>query len=37
MAHLVGVFQTAHTPFCYRGPEDWNQARSARALRADLR
>jgi hypothetical protein len=37
MAHLVGVFQMAHTPFCYRGPEDWNQARSARALRADLR
>src|SRR5262245_51127545 len=36
MAHLVGVFQTAHTPFCYRRPEDWNQARSGRTLRADV-
>ena len=36
MAELVGVFQTAHTPFCYRRPEDWNQVRGARALRADV-
>jgi Catalytic LigB subunit of aromatic ring-opening dioxygenase len=36
MAKLVGVFQTAHTPFCYRRPEDWNQVRSARSLRADV-
>ena len=36
MAHLVGVFQAAHTPFCYRRPEDWNQARRARALRVDV-
>ena len=36
MAQLVGVFQAAHTPFCYRRPEDWNQVRGARALRADV-
>ncbi len=36
MAQIVGVFQTAHTPFCYRRPEDWNEARSARSLRADV-
>lgn len=36
MAKLVGVFQTAHTPFCYRRPEDWNRARSGRQLRADV-
>ena len=36
MGQLVGVFQTAHTPFCYRRPEDWNQARSGRELRADV-
>ena len=36
MGKLVGVFQTAHTPFCYRRPEDWNQARSGRELRADV-
>jgi hypothetical protein len=36
MAQLVGVFQAAHTPFCYRRPEDWNQARGGRALRADV-
>ena len=36
MAKLVGVFQTAHTPFCYRRPEDWNKVRGARALRADV-
>ena len=36
MAQIVGVFQTAHTPFCYRRPEDWNAARSGRVLRADV-
>jgi len=36
MVQLVGVFQAAHTPFCYRRPEDWNQARSGRELRADV-
>jgi len=36
MAQIVGVFQTAHTPFCYRRPEDWNRARSGRPLRADV-
>jgi hypothetical protein len=36
MAQIVGVFQTAHTPFCYRRPEDWNLVRSKRALRADV-
>jgi hypothetical protein len=36
MARIVGVFQTAHTPFCYRRPEDWNRARSGRPLRADV-
>jgi hypothetical protein len=36
MAQLVGVFQTAHTPFCYRRPDDWNKVRGARALRADV-
>ena len=36
MAKLVGVFQTAHTPFCYRRPEDWDRARSGRLLRPDV-
>jgi hypothetical protein len=36
MAKIVGVFQTAHTPFCYRRPEDWNRARSGRQLRPDV-
>ena len=36
MAQVVGVFQTAHTPFCYRSPEQWNIARKARSLRADV-
>ena len=36
MARLVGVFQAAHTPFCYRRPEDWNRARSGRPLRPDV-
>lgn len=36
MAKIVGVFQTAHTPFCYRRPEDWQRARGARKLRPDV-
>jgi hypothetical protein len=36
MAKIVGVFQVAHTPFCYRRPEDWNKARAARPIRADV-
>jgi hypothetical protein len=36
MAKIVGVFQAAHTPFCYRRPEDWNRARSGRQLRPDV-
>jgi hypothetical protein len=36
MAQIVGVYQTAHTPFCYRRPEDWGPARSARPVRADV-
>jgi hypothetical protein len=36
MTKIVGVFQTAHTPFCYRRPEDWNRARSGRQLRPDV-
>ena len=36
MAQIVGVYQTAHTPFCYRRPEDWNRARSERPVRADV-
>jgi aromatic ring-opening dioxygenase catalytic subunit (LigB family) len=36
MAQIVGVFQAAHTPFCYRRPEDWNKARSARPIRKDV-
>ena len=36
MAQIVGVFQAAHTPFCYRRPEDWNRARAARPIRPDV-
>jgi len=36
MARIVGVFQTSHTPFCYRRPEAWNDARRGRPLRADV-
>jgi len=36
MAQIVGVFQTAHSPFCYRRPEDWNRVRSTRPIRADV-
>ena len=36
MAKLVGAFNTAHTPFCYMPPENWNAIRATRALRADV-
>jgi hypothetical protein len=36
MARVVGVFNTAHTPFCYMPPENWNAIRATRALRADV-
>lgn len=36
MAKVVGVFNTAHTPFCYMPPENWNAIRATRALRADV-
>lgn len=36
MAKIVGVFQTAHTPFCYRRPEAWNDLRAGRPIRADV-
>jgi hypothetical protein len=36
VAQIVGVFQTSHTPFCYRRPEAWNDARAGRPLRADV-
>jgi hypothetical protein len=36
MAKLVGVFNTAHSPFCYMPPEQWNEVRSRRSLREDV-
>jgi hypothetical protein len=36
MAKLVGVFNTAHTPFCFMPPENWDVVRSARPIRADV-
>jgi hypothetical protein len=36
MAKLVGVFNTAHSPFCYSAPETWNETRARRALREDV-
>ncbi|MGH2600997.1 MAG: hypothetical protein ACRDJ9_16620 [Dehalococcoidia bacterium] len=36
MAKLVGVFNTAHSPFCYMAPERWNEVRAGRSLRADV-
>jgi len=36
MAKVVGVFNTAHTPFCYMPPERWNEVRANRALREDV-
>jgi hypothetical protein len=36
MAKIVGVFQTSHSPFCYRRPEAWNDARKGRPIRPDV-
>lgn len=36
MAKLVGVFNTAHSPFCYMPPERWNEVRANRSLREDV-
>lgn len=36
MARLVGVFNTAHTPFCYMPPERWNEVRAQRSVREDV-
>src|SRR2546426_10805247 len=36
MASLVGVFNVAHSPTCYRPAEEWNQVRASRTLRADV-
>ena len=36
MAKVVGVFETAHTPFCYMPPQVWPTIRAARAHRADV-
>src|SRR3979409_295277 len=36
MAKLVGVFNTAHTPFCFMPPENWDVVRSSRPIRADV-
>jgi hypothetical protein len=36
MARLVGIFNTAHTPFCFMPPEQWNQVRSTRPIRKDV-
>lgn len=36
MATLVGVYNMAHSPFCYMAPERWNDVRASRSLRADV-
>jgi len=36
MARVVGVFNTAHSPFLYMPPERWNEVRASRALREDV-
>jgi hypothetical protein len=36
MAKVVGVFNTAHTPFCYMPPTRWNEVRANRSLREDV-
>lgn len=36
MAKVVGVINTAHTPFCYMPPERWNEVRANRSLREDV-
>lgn len=36
MARVVGIFQTAHTPFCFMPPEQWNSVRATRPIRKDV-
>ena len=36
MAKVVGVFNTAHSPFCYMDPERWSEVRANRSLREDV-
>jgi hypothetical protein len=36
MAKLVGVFNTAHSPFLYMAPQRWNEVRASRRLREDV-
>ena len=36
MATLVGVFNMAHSPFCYMPPEKWNEVRASRRIRVDV-
>jgi len=36
MAQVVGVYNVAHSPFCYTPPERWNEIRSTRQLREDV-
>jgi hypothetical protein len=36
MAQVVQVLNVAHTPFCYQTPEQWEQRRRVRPIRADV-
>ena len=36
MAQVVGIFNMSHSPYCYRDPEKWNEARARRPLREDV-
>jgi 3-O-methylgallate 3,4-dioxygenase len=36
MAKVVGVFNVAHTPFCFMPPENWNAVRATRPIRDDV-
>lgn len=36
MAQVVGIYNTAHSPFCYMPPERWNDVRASRSLREDV-
>jgi len=36
MAQIVGVFNTAHSPFLYMSPERWSEVRASRQLREDV-
>jgi hypothetical protein len=33
---VVAIANMAHSPFCYRAPERWNDVRASRSLRADV-